>query len=1691
MRMSRLAMLLSFALMPFLTSNADERGDGGDSPHGFTLPLDDQGSVVGMLFPGYLRHVLDASSSPATVNVYVDVDIDMDPLTPEFVLPDGYTAMSPDTLFPEPGILKFQGGESAREYLVRIFAADFGRVIQLDGEKGHIVLPDEFGVFDGKSPFTLETRVFFRRLPEADDWTRAPVPINLRGENELRLTTADGCSSPNRVGIRLQLEESGWSSLVESSPLDARRWHHFAVSFSPESGWVLYQDGVKVDENPNAEAIAPSDGGSFLGGDPNSGISKFVDGFMGETRIWNTVRNEEQVRELMDVPARGDEDGLIACWPLNHRTGQTALDISGNEHHGTLVDCEWTISSFRVLDASGNLCVAGIEALLPELSDTERKFALRVLGEIGSKAAVEVLDRYLEDSSAFVRAAACRAIAEAGGDRFVELMAKAIGDEDRRIGEYAADQLLISGTEGISVLAGILDNVSADAPTRIMIARKMGEHKAEESLNSLVSVFSEDNPELLVAAAESVGVIMSDSANERTIGALTPLLDNSNEQSAFAAATAIGRIGGDKALQVLSKSVFSDWPMWQYDAARSAATPLRLEEQLHLQWVREFPEPKRAWPFQWDDRGKLDFDVSYSPVVMGERIFVPSNVTDSVSAYHIDDGRKLWRFYADGPVRLAPAAWRDKLYFVSDDGYIYCLNAANGELNWKFHGAPGDGRLLGNERIISFWPARGGPVVKEGSVYFGAGIWPLHGVFCFALDAERGELEWVNDTISSYYTQLPHSRATGFGAFVPQGYIAASQEQLVFAGGRTPPAFLNRHTGELEEVSWRAKPDGGYAVNVEGLGKLANEMIDNRVHALRGEIDGEIFSSIVARDRLFVATECGKLYCFGPEAADVIVHEYRPTPLSQPHNRWLDVAANLIGGVGETEGYALILGIGSGDLVRAMLHEGNMHTVVVDNDRRKVQALRDELVAAGMYGRRAAVIEADPALFSVQPYLFSIVASENSLDAGIGSDPDKLAFILDRLRPYRSFAYLGNVGVSENALQQALAGGSADQVSVRFMEDFVLARRSGPLAGAGQWTHQYHDAANTNSSREDRAELPLGILWFGGPNNHNILPRHAGGPRPQIAAGRQVFLGVETIAARCVYTGRALWEREFPGVGHSSTNLALEERWAEGQQVYMSNIPGATYIGSPFVTLPDSVYLRYEGNIHRLDPATGETLAVFSLPGRSVSEIYGNPNLPDWGHHRVVGDYLITTSEPHIFEDQELPRFREDDADHILGWIGSYSGTSSRRIAVMNRLTGEVHWQVEADVGFRHNAIVASDDTLFIIDGLSKNALEIFARRGNAPETPSRIHAVDLASGNKRWSTESDVFGTFLLYVDEHDVLIEGGSHDMRWQPDDEPVHIVARKGSDGTAIWERAERFHLPGAIRGDVLITGNPVRTPALKDGAAVSVITGEPVVREQPFIGESSVWTYNRRKGCGTLNASGNFLLFRSGYAAFFDLKHDSGTGFFSGFRSGCTANMIPADGLLSALDYTRTCTCSYALQTSLAMIHMPDDHNIEFWTTYGGAIPDPRGHGINFGAPGRRVDVNGSGMIWHDRPGTRRRHASAIKDANGSLPWALASNLEADNEEPIRIDDVAEGTYKIRLHFAELEPDVGEGERSFSVFANGQEVIGNLDVAAAAGGAFRGLIREFTVEASRRIDIELRQSNGSARKPIINGLELVLQ
>ena len=193
--------------------------------------------------------------------------------------------------------------------------------------------------------------------------------------------------------------------------------------------------------------------------------------------------------------------------------------------------------------------------------------------------------------------------------------------------------------------------------------------------------------------------------------------------------------------------------MYRKDSGRTAICTSDLPRDLTLRWTRQLPPLTPAF-----HSPRLHFDLGYEPVSADGMLLVASSRTDSVTAYNAITGELSWTYRTNGPVRCAPAIWRDRVCFGSDDGYLYCVELRTGTLCWKQRAAPSDRRLLGNGHLISVWPVRGGPVVDDvGCVYFAAGVWPFEGVFVYCMDITSGEVVWRNDRMGYLFGQQPHN----------------------------------------------------------------------------------------------------------------------------------------------------------------------------------------------------------------------------------------------------------------------------------------------------------------------------------------------------------------------------------------------------------------------------------------------------------------------------------------------------------------------------------------------------------------------------------------------------------------------------------------------------------------------------------------------------------------------------------------------------------------------------------------------------------------------------------------------------------------------------------------------------------------------------------------------------------------------
>ncbi|HHH76294.1 MAG TPA: hypothetical protein ENL03_04650, partial [Phycisphaerae bacterium] len=607
-------------------------------------------------------------------------------------------------------------------------------------------------------------------------------------------------------------------------------------------------------------------------------------------------------------------------------------------------------------------------------------------------------------------------------------------------------------------------------------------------------------------------------------------------------------------------------------------------------------------------------------------------------------------------------------------------------------------------------------------------------------------------------------------------------------------------------------------------------------------------------------------------------------------------AGNILGKGKDRGGYCIALGVGSGNLVRALLAKSDMHIVLIEPDPARADVFRREMSDCGLYGRRVSVIVADPFKLPLAPYMASRIVSEN-LDA-IGFDPSKHSVrrITQVLRPYGGRAFLKITPGRAERLRLWARDGGDPKVAVATLPYFLTLTRQGALDGAADWTHNNNDIQNTCTSKDKLVKLPMAVLWFGGPANDDVLPRHGHGPSPQISEGRLFIEGADMLRAMDIYTGRLLWQRELKGLGQFYNVTAHQS--------------GANAIGSNYVSAPDCVYVAYKDRVLFLSPQTGKTIGQVEFPAETGGSASNVGFIGLYEDHLIAG--LRPLAEETVKDEKEKSVFRRLVPNALYG-------KGSAALAVLDRKTGKTIWKRTAEHNYRHNAIVAGGGKIFCIDAMTAQRQKA---RGEKSTAPTSICAIDIQTGKMIWKIDKpkDVFGTWLAYSSEHDVLLQAGSA-FRDRPKDESASgMVAIRGASGEILWRNDEKYMGPVMLRHGDIIT-QP------RGGRAYDLLTGKVKMQADPITGLSVTWQYSRNYGCGPAVAGEHMLTFRSAAAGFYDLRNNGGTGNFGGFKSGCTANLIPAGGVLTAADYTRTCKCAYQNQSSLALVHDPD---MEMWT-----------------------------------------------------------------------------------------------------------------------------------------------------------------
>ncbi|NLF70242.1 MAG: PQQ-binding-like beta-propeller repeat protein [Candidatus Anammoximicrobium sp.] len=1001
----------------------------------------------------------------------------------------------------------------------------------------------------------------------------------------------------------------------------------------------------------------------------------------------------------------------------------------------------------------------------------------------------------------------------------------------------------------------------------------------------------------------------------------------------------------------------ADWPCGRADAARSGWTAEPLGVELSLRWTAvESHPPAPAWP----SLKRMPFDRACQVVVAGGRVLYGTSADDKVVARDAATGKTLWTTFADAPVRFAPAVWRDRVFVVSDDGLLYCLDAADGRVRWKFRGGPRNELVLGNGRAISRWPARGGPVVADNLVYFGAGIWPTEGIFLYALNAATGQVVWCNDSSGGMEMDQPHGGARAVSGASAQGDLVVAGDALIVPTGRAVPAVFNRADGtfryfhlqanraaggseaaafdqffvnggtlfatadgRLQQVlgtpsrgpsprithsytagvqiaahpkwivcakdsalfaldrqrllvesevldrkgakktvrvlgkpAWEVELPGGAATSLiaagewaiaGGAGVVTARDIATGKMRWQASVSGTVYALAVAEGRLLASTDRGRIYCFGSGDAPPVEWAAKPAAVASGEGPFAQAADEIVQRTGVTQGYCLDLACGDGQLALELARRTELQICAFDADPTQVAAARQLLDAAGVYGVRVTVHQADPAALPYPDSVADLVVSGRSVLAG--ADAAAARGLADLPRPDGGIMCLGRPGELQSSAR-------------------------GPLPGAGKWTHQYGGPANTVCSGDTRLKGPLQMRWFR--DTDLLMPsRHGRGPAPLVADGRMFVAGLDALRAASIYNGTVLWEIPLPSL------LAA---------YHQDHLTGVAATGSNLCLGGDRLFLHTGDRCLVLDVKTGSQIAEFPAPAAPG----GQPGR--WGYIAWQDGILFgsTADERHVVTESWNAYRGKLDMTGLL--------SESSQLFALDPQTGRRLWSFTPQHSIRHNTIALEPGRVYLID----RPLAAGDRPASDPAQAATAHptgrlvCLDARTGEVLWENARDIFGTLLAVSQPQGVLVMSYQATRFSLASERGGRLAGFRTADGARLWDSESKYRSRPVLIGDAIYA----------EPEKFDVRTGKVL----PF-------EFARSYGCGILAGSQRLLVYRSATLGYYDLEGSQKTENYGGIRPGCWINAIPAGGLVLLADAASWCTCSYLNQATIALEPIP--------------------------------------------------------------------------------------------------------------------------------------------------------------------------
>ncbi|MBL9172867.1 MAG: PQQ-binding-like beta-propeller repeat protein [Verrucomicrobiales bacterium] len=619
--------------------------------------------------------------------------------------------------------------------------------------------------------------------------------------------------------------------------------------------------------------------------------------------------------------------------------------------------------------------------------------------------------------------------------------------------------------------------------------------------------------------------------------------------------------------------------------------------------------------------------------------------------------------------------------------------------------------------------------------------------------------------------------------------------------------------------------------------------------------------------------------------------DYSPLPIpevgqnpSNGQDQIREAAARILQRSGVRDGYCVLLGAGDPRLALELVRQSQLQVVVLDHNENRIAAARTLLDQGGAYGVRASVHRIASGPLPYGDYFANLVVSGSPLTSS--RPPETAAGEVFRiLRPEGGTLLLGELNASTRAEWERwhLMEPKANDIQPTGEGAWMQFRRP-RLAGAGEWSHQYGSADNTATSMDDLVGGDLQVAWWGDPGPRPMPDRGNRNPAPLSVQGRLFIQGNRILFGLDAYNGTILWTLSAPEVRRANVTRDCSNMAAAGNHLYV--VQGRWLLN----------FDGQSGTVLRRHPADGD----------------GSTGAFDWGYVAAIGDRVIGSRQ------KQDAAYLGDDGE----WYEDFddqqtSRVTSDRLFSLDPETGARPWTYAGGVILNSTLTIADGMILFLESRNPKALAAAGSRLTHEQLTDQYLVALDLKTGQKLWEKGHDFsdcqYMTYLVY-------------------------------NQGTAIvtgTDREKKFHTfafsapaPGLSGGDDLEKSIPGRLlwsdTHKEDKGHHSGHLQHPLVLDQVFYSDQRAFDLRsgkllrmdlpERRGCGIMSASHRAVFFRHHYQGVWDLATNRRSQ-FEGIRTGCWLGMIPAGGMLLAPESSAGCSCTHAIQISVAYAPKP--------------------------------------------------------------------------------------------------------------------------------------------------------------------------